>query len=425
MKRNHAVALLLALPLFAGCYSDDSLNPPATPPVPTEGALFQRYVAMGNSISAGFQSGGINDSTQKRAFPVLLGAAAGADFAIPDLIMPGCPSPYLNNVAKTHVGGVPDATYRSICFGRITNSGAISNVSVPGAGVEDMFSNFATPVSIYEQLSAFFLGGRTEIRAMQDARPTLVSLEIGPNDVLGALINDANPGEPTEVTSPATFAAAYTELLDSIAGTGASVALFTVPDVTVIPFASKGSTYWCLRTGACPGIPQQLPSALTVNNNCAPAAAVPGAKGDSTLIPWTKGLPRVFAASQGAPGQVIDCSVDSVVVTASEYANMRNAVVAFNTTITTEANTRGWALVDMNAILIAAATAGAIPPFPNTTAVATGGSVTFGPFISLDGFHPSTTAHRVLADSLASAINRKYNQSLPIPICGAITCPAP
>ena len=422
MKRINAVALLLAVPMFAGCYSDDSVNPPAAPPVPSGGALFQRYVAMGNSISAGFQSGGINDSTQQRAFPVLLGAAAGADFAIPHLNMPGCPSPYLNNAQKTHVGGIPDASYRSICFGRVSNTGAINNVAVPGAGIEDMFSNFATPVSIYEQLSAFFLGGRTEIQAMQQQRPTLISLEIGPNDVLGALLA-TNPGDTSEITPLATFGTKLTELLDSLDATGGKVAIFTVPDVTVIPYASSGSTYWCLRTGLCPGIPQQLPPGLSVNNNCAPAAAVPGAKGDSTLVPWVVGLPRVFAAAQGAPGQVIDCSVEADVVLPYEYARMRTAVVGFNTAIATEATARGYAVVDMNAILIAARIAGAIPPFPNTAAVSTGGSITFGPFISLDGFHPTSAAHRVLADSLASAINQKYGTSLPVPICAAVTCP--
>lgn len=422
MKRINAVALLLAVPLFAGCYSDDSTNPPPTPPVPSGGPAFQRYVSMGNSISAGFQSGGINDSTQQRAFPVLLAAAAGADFTIPHLNMPGCPSPYLNNALKTHVGGIPDATYRSICFGRVSNTGDINNVAVPGAGIQDMFSNFATPVSIYEQLSAFFLGGRTEIQAMQQKRPTLISLEIGPNDVLGALLA-TNPGDPAEITSLATFQTNLTNLLDSLDVTGADVAIFTVPDVTVIPYASSGATYWCLRNGVCPGVPQQLPPGLTVNNNCAPAAVVPGAKGDSTLVPWVVGLPRVFAAAQGAPGQVIDCSVDADVVLPAEYAQMRNAVVGFNTAIITEATARGYAVVDMNAILIAARLAGAIPPFPNTSAVSTGGSITFGPFISLDGFHPTTAAHRVLADSLASALNAKYGTTLPVPICGAITCP--
>jgi phospholipase/lecithinase/hemolysin len=432
MKRIHAVALLLALPLFAGCYSDDSLNPPATPPVPSGGAIFQRYVAMGNSISAGFQSGGINDSTQLRAFPVLLSAAAGADFTIPHLIMPGCPSPYTNNVLRTHVGGIPDATYRSICFGRISNTGAINNVAVPGAGVEDMFSNFATPVSIYEQLSAFFLGGRTEIQAMQQRRPTLISLEIGPNDVLGALIDDANPGNPAEVTASATFTTKYTELADSLAATGAKVVLFTVPDVTVIPYTSRGSTYWCLRTGLC-GFPQQLPSTLTVSNNCAPNAAVPGAKGDSILVPWTKGLPRIAAAAAGQP-TTLDCSQDTVVVTPAEYANMRNAVVDFNTTVIAQATAHNWAVMDMNAILLAAQAGGAIPAFPDISRAATGGTVTFqatgaptsASLFSLDGFHPSTIAHRVLADSLAAAINQKYGTTIPIPVCGvAGACPAP
>jgi hypothetical protein len=438
MKLCHAVApLLLALPIVAGCYSDESLNPPPTPPVPSGGALFQRYVSMGNSIAAGFQSGGINDSTQQRAFPVLLAAAAGADFVIPHLNMPGCPSPYVNNVTRTHVGGVPDASYRSICYGRQSNTTAINNVAVPGAGVQDMFSNFATPISTYEQLSAFFLGGRTEIEAMQDARPTLVSVEVGPNDVLGALISDANPGDPAEVTAPATFTTKYTELADSLAATGAKVVLFTVPDVTVIPYASKGSTYWCLRTGLCPGVPQQLPPALTVSNNCAPAAAVSGAKGDSILIPWTKGLPRIAAAAAGAP-RTLDCSVDSVVITPSEYANMRNAVVGFNAAVTAQATAHNWAVVDVNAILLAAQASGRIPAFPDIARASSGGTVTFQGFtslgvrfpqdsslFSLDGFHPSSRAHRTIADALAAAINQKYGTSIPIPICGTVTCPAP
>jgi phospholipase/lecithinase/hemolysin len=434
MKRNHAVALLLALPLFAGCYSDDSLNPPAAPPVPSGGAVFQRFVSVGNSISAGFQSGGINDSTQQRAFPVLVAAAAGADFQIPHLSLPGCPSPYTNNVLRTHVGGVPDATYRSVCYGRINSSTAINNVAVPGADLADLFAN-APGTSIYAQLAGTFLGGRTEIQAMQDQRPTLVSVEIGPNDVLGALTSDANPGDPAEVTAPAAFAAKYAELAESLTVTGASVVVFTVPDVTVIPFASKGATYWCLRTGLCPGIPQQLPNALTVANNCAPAAAVPGAKGDSTLIPWTKGLPRIAAANAGAP-RTIDCSVDSVVVTQSEYANMRNAVASFNTTVQAQAGAHGWAVVDLNAILQGALAVGQIPAFPDITRASIGGSVTFQGFtpqgarlppeaslFSLDGFHPTTLAQRTLADALAAAINAKYGTSLPIPVCGAITCP--
>jgi phospholipase/lecithinase/hemolysin len=256
--------------------------------------------------------------------------------------------------------------------------------------------------------------------------------------VLGALISDANPGDPAEVTAAATFDAKYTELADSLAATGASVVLFTVPDVTVIPYSSKGSTYWCLRTGLCPGVPQQLPPALTVSNNCAPGAAVPGAKGDSILIPWTKGLPRIAAAAAGQ-ARTIDCSVDTVVVTPAEYANMRNAVVAFNTTVNAQATAHNWAVVDLNAILLGAQAAGQIPAFPDIAAATTGGSVTFQGFtpqgarlpasaslFSLDGFHPTSLAHRSLADALAAAVNQKYSTTIPVPVCGvAGACPAP
>ena len=54
---------------------DESLKEPAV-----IDPLFRRYAALGNSITAGFQSAGINDSTQRRAYPVLLAMAMGTDF---------------------------------------------------------------------------------------------------------------------------------------------------------------------------------------------------------------------------------------------------------------------------------------------------------------------------------------------------------
>ena len=83
-----AAALAVGLPVLAACYSDQSLNSP-----PLNNPMFQRYIAIGTSISAGFQSLGWNDSTQKRAFPVLFAAAAGTSFATPQFAGRGCPPP--------------------------------------------------------------------------------------------------------------------------------------------------------------------------------------------------------------------------------------------------------------------------------------------------------------------------------------------
>jgi hypothetical protein len=70
-----AAACSLAL-LTAACSNEDLFSPAV--PLYTGGALFQRAVWMGNSITAGFQSGGINDSTQKQSYALLVASAMGS-----------------------------------------------------------------------------------------------------------------------------------------------------------------------------------------------------------------------------------------------------------------------------------------------------------------------------------------------------------
>src|SRR4029450_6169346 len=57
---------------------------------------FRSYVAIGNSITAGFQSDGINDSTQQRSFAVLLAKQMSTRFAYPSLAGRGCRPPIAN-----------------------------------------------------------------------------------------------------------------------------------------------------------------------------------------------------------------------------------------------------------------------------------------------------------------------------------------
>lgn len=413
MKLSHLTAsLALALPLLAGCRSDESLNPPE----PAGGELFARYVAMGNSITAGFQSAGINDSTQRQSYAVLFANAAGATFNIPSLQGRGCAPPFTNNVTQERVGG-GDATTCDLRAATPAPPPFISNVAVPGSRVQELLTNFGTPASSANALTTFILGGRTQIEAMQEVRPTFVSLWIGNNDVLGALTSGTNPGDPALVTPLATFQSQYGEVLDSIEATGAQAALISVADVAVIPFTSAGSTYWCLKMGVCPGVPPApFPPNFLVDNSCAPAAVNPAAVGDSTRIPWTIGVNRIATAA-GDPGNTytIDCTLDAEVVTPSELANLAQAVSDFNAFISSEAGSRGWAYVDINPTL-QAEVGGQIPLFPDISAALTGGSVGFGPLFSLDGVHPSAAAHRLVADLLATEVNQTFETSVPVPV---------
>src|SRR5437764_6992979 len=67
--------------------------------------IFRSYVAMGNSITAGWQSGGINDSTQQLAYPRLLSIQMGTQYKYPSLVTPGCPPPVNNFQTQARLGG--------------------------------------------------------------------------------------------------------------------------------------------------------------------------------------------------------------------------------------------------------------------------------------------------------------------------------
>ncbi len=420
MKLRYLAGFLgLALPLAAGCRSDEALN---APDLSNNGGLLQRYVAMGNSVTAGFQSGGINDSTQLQSYPVVFATQAKAPFFPPLLNKPGCPPPFVANLPPARLGGKSstDCSLRNA-----TPLPYVSNVAVPGVTSFGIESN-TSPFGGTNGLTQFILGGRTQIKAMMDAHPTFVSVFIGSNDVDASLTSSTNPGDPTLVTPEAAFEANYGPMLDSIQKVGAKAALFSVEDVTSIPYSTPGSVYWCLKTGLCPGVPQAaFPPKFTVNNNCAPKAANPLANGDSVLVPWIVGVPLIAAALGGAT-DTLDCSVDAAVVLPGEFKNLRNAVLGYNTYIAAQAQQRGWAYVDVNTPLQAyrnAAPVAGQPPlitiFPCLPGGPCGGTtdatpnVVFGTYFTLDGVHPSAAAHRVIADSLISAVNTTYGTKIP------------
>src|SRR4029077_19194557 len=79
-------------------------------PKPTQGnGIFQSYVALGNSLTAGYQSGGINDSTQQQSYAKLLAGQMGTRYAYASIAKPGCPPPIdnFNNQTRVTPTGYP------------------------------------------------------------------------------------------------------------------------------------------------------------------------------------------------------------------------------------------------------------------------------------------------------------------------------
>ncbi|HEY9226629.1 MAG TPA: hypothetical protein VIP11_08290, partial [Gemmatimonadaceae bacterium] len=62
--------------------------------------VFQRYVAIGTSITGGVQGDGLIAATQKAAWPVVLAAMAGREMSLPLIDGAGCRSPFVAPLAS-------------------------------------------------------------------------------------------------------------------------------------------------------------------------------------------------------------------------------------------------------------------------------------------------------------------------------------
>jgi len=393
------ISLAAGLVLAAvGCSNDDLITPPV--PQYQGGAMFQRYVSMGNSITAGFQSGGINDSTQQQSYVALVAGKMGSPFYYPSLNPPGCPPPFTNIFTGARVLGGTSTT----CALRNPNIPPfLTNVAVPGAEVIDGLENFPAPGTNSNLLTLLMLGARTQTQAMMDARPTFVSVWLGNNDLLGA----AEAGDTTLATDTAAFRTEYAQVLDSIDATGASAVLIAVglghlANNVVLPFFSRGTTWYGLwASGAF------APAPFTVAANCAPP------RGDTVIVSFPYGFGLLATAQTGTP-TTLDCTA-APVIEPPEVAFFARLQLEYNGIIQALAAAHGWAFTDsVNTTLDSlAGVPNQFAPFPNTAAACSGSP--FGLAFSCDGIHPNQGTHLLIARKLIRAINAKYGSAIPVP----------
>jgi lysophospholipase L1-like esterase len=382
---GRVVGIALATALVAAACDDEELLQPTA----DAGAMFARYVAIGNSITAGFQSGGINDSLQQRSYAKFVADALGTEFVIPLLNSPGCPAPYTNILDGTRLSDIP-------CALRTPPTPThINNLGIPGAAVVDalIYDTDSTPPSESDIYKSVLLGGRTPLEVAAEVQPTFVSVWIGNNDVLGAALS----GDASAITSTAAFDARYTRLTNDLVNLGVQAAvLIGVVNVTNIPHLSPGAAYF--QAAQSPA----WPPTFTVANSCAPAAF--GGVGESTLVPFGYGFGVLFAQAAAGTPVTLDCATDPPVLSAIEIGTIAAAVADYNQTISSIASQNGWAYFDPNPTLADLKLQGQIPLFPDLT----NPSALFGPWLSLDGVHPSTAAHELVADSVMAVLGRTY-----------------
>ena len=364
-----ALALLLPLTAFA---------------VDTGSADFTRYVAIGDSITAGFMSGGLSQVAQRNSYPFLIyrqatGKTTG--FEQPLVSPPGIPAQLeLRSLSPLVIA--PKAGLGSPL--NLNLPRPYDNLAVPGARVHDTVATVTDNGGLHDLI---LRGQGTALQQAAFLHPTFATVWIGNNDALRA----ATSGRVIEgitLTPVAAFEADYRTIANTLAGAGAKLAFATIPDVTTIPFVTTISSFITLPSG------QQVPligpnGLLTANDHVLLTAQAELAVG--------KGIPVAL----GGSGQPLS---DSSVLDAGEAATISARVNAYNAIIRTVAQEKNAALVDVNVAFTDAAVHGVpVGGLTFTPSFLTGG------LFSYDGVHPTAFGYAYLANLFIAAINDHYN----------------
>lgn len=399
------VAAVGALVTVAACNSDK--REVIGPTTPTGGDIFRSYVALGNSITAGFQSNGINDSTQRQSYALLLARQMGTRYAYASLSMPGCSPPIANTQTGALVGGAaaPPCSLRA----NASVTDVLNNVAVPGARVLDPASRTTVASNA---LTTFILGGKSQVEKALDAMPTFATIWIGNNDVLvaglsGILVPTPALGQNGIISTQAQFQANYDAMIARLTAGAPSLkgVLIGVAQVANLPSLSAGAVI-----AASPAIQAGLSAAAGK-----PVTVLPNCTGSTALV----NVPSLLGAIRaGTHPALISCGSaaplapapvgDLFILDPTEQATLAAVINGYNTYIKGKADAIGFAYYDPNVLFAAKRASGDIPPFPNLASA----TATFGPLISLDGVHPSGAAHVLIANEIIAVINAKYGTQL-------------
>ena len=432
-RRPLTAAAALATLALGACVDDDQ-SIVETPTPANGGELFLRYVALGNSITAGFQSGGLTAIMQDSSYPRLLaGRASVQRFGQPMIAGLGCPQPMTAPLvpAPASPPGAPCA--------RIDSAGLTQNLAVPGVRIADLFTTPTNPANATQRFYALLTGGRSQVNAMIASDPSFVSVWIGNNDALsaalGGVLGPTTAGADSNLTRLSVFQGHLNALVDSIKRAGPQGALLVgvVDAVIAAPLIQPGAYFYIARDAATGRFQGKL-----VNANCSPVNNLgqPNPLA-ANMISFQMVGDNNFPEINCDPNAYTDARRGVHLLDTSEQAVVRTRVAQYNAAIQAAANANGWAYADPNAILgplliqknaqgryqnvrkcqdlLTATTAAQLQAAVLNSCPVTGTTAApnfFGTLISFDGVHPSTAAHKILAVEFARIINAKYGTQI-------------
>jgi hypothetical protein len=418
--------------LFVGLLGLAACKPNIVKPVATTGAAdFTRYIAVGNSLTAGYADGGLYLNGQLNSYPSIIAKqmqqVGGGAFSQPlfstsqangsgyltltGFNADGTPitTPVTTNLAVTGQINIPS-------FGPVTlyakYTGDNNNYGVPGIKLSQItYAPYGNLNGYFERLLPQAApNNNTAYLDFVTAKPfTFFTDWLGNNDALGYATSG---GAGDVLTDKATFTALYQLSIAKLTATGAKGAVATIPDVTTIPY------FTTVTVGAVlAGIQKAVPSVQALYIN----ALVPGTTTYAPRVATSADLlvltfPTSLMGSTTAGAGTYPYGLDprnpiqtQYVLDAAEIALVKDYVNSYNSTIKSIAATNGLAVFDAFTFLTNIKANGLV-----VNGVSLNSNYISGGIFSLDGVHLTPRGYAIVANEYIKAINNQYGSSIPL-----------
>jgi hypothetical protein len=446
LQKFGAFAFITGILLMAGCEPEiDGVSV-------SKGDLnLDKYVAVGNSLTAGYMDNGLYREGQLSSYPSILAQqfrrAGGGEFTQPLFTEDQENGSGYLRLSGFGAGGTPVLTpvteklavrsQNPTLYTKYTEE--INNLGVPGIRMSDIQtpgygSSLGNPY--FERITAN--PTQTYLARVAASNPTFFSCWLGNNDILGY----ATAGAFTnDITTPEIFTTNNSEIINALTANGAKGIVATIPDVTSIPFfTTVGPTVKGLLSSA--GVPGMV--ALTRKGSARivfAATQIKDATGGTILFPLTSSayLPLVGQrtgkywrdlARQAVPANptlglaniLQNLQVDTtqlfgvspgnpwpsaLLLDDAEQKDVSDATINFNTILKAKAQEKNLAVFDAYTYF------NSIQGGFTQNGVAYSPAFITGNLFSLDGVHLTPRGYAIVANEMIKAINTKYNSRIP------------
>jgi hypothetical protein len=411
-KKSSFLTLLAGTLLLSSC--DPEIDAPAISPGELD---LSKYIAVGNSLTAGYSDDGLYLEGQLSSYPNILAGqfrqAGGGDFVQPlftENQRNG--SGYLR--LNSFENGSPQIVRTTENLARPANSafftdefaGEVQNFGVPGIRIADIQTpgyGSAQGNPYFERITPDNTALQTYLARVSATTPTFFSLWLGNNDVLGYATAGAAAGSMTE---PGPFSTNYSAILNVMSEGGTEGIVATIPDVTGLPFF-RTVTLSAVRAAA-----NNAEVYIRINET-----TVRPATNEDYILLTTQGAigrPDVLAPGVTIPHgfHPLNPLTDAEVLDKAETEEVQARTSELNTIIKNLAAAKNLAVFDAHAIFNQIQPVNGQPAL-NLNGIAYSPAFITGNLFSLDGVHPTPRGYAIVANEMIKAINLKYKATIP------------